>query len=193
MKAIYFNHKRKIKVVEPLEYLKLADSEYRTLNRKRKWTAAKHSPAAGFFGDNEDGGGSVKYNEDGNKYKRNFRKRWNKIQCHNCGKLGHIAHNCTLPGVGQSNATEDEGTSSPPVASGFNMCQLPTRSEPRVVVLSDGHEIKWCGKCASWGPHWQAACPGTTSPSVVVLSDNTASAPTSNPTNMEDSRGGRIC
>jgi len=46
MKAIYFNHKCRIKVVDPLEYLKLAESEYRTLYRKIKWMAVKHSPAA---------------------------------------------------------------------------------------------------------------------------------------------------
>ena len=74
IKAIYFDHKKTIKVVDPLNYLKLAESEYRTLYRKIKWTAVKYSPAAGFFGYNEDGGGAIKGNEEDNKYKGNFRK-----------------------------------------------------------------------------------------------------------------------
>ena len=33
-KTIYFDHKRKIKVVDPLEYLRLAELEYWTLSQK---------------------------------------------------------------------------------------------------------------------------------------------------------------
>ena len=51
MKEIYFDHKLKIKVVDPLEYLCLAELKYRTLYRKNKWAAVKKNPSSAFFGD----------------------------------------------------------------------------------------------------------------------------------------------
>ena len=49
MSNVYFNHKRKIHEIECLEYITLADKEYRTLYRKQKWIASKSDPSSGFF------------------------------------------------------------------------------------------------------------------------------------------------
>ena len=55
MKSIYYEQKRSRKRFDFVTYLKIAESEYRTLHWAGKWTASVHVPsAAGFCGD-EDG------------------------------------------------------------------------------------------------------------------------------------------
>ena len=49
MSNIYFNHKCKTRELDYMEYLTLAESEYRTFYRKGTWTASKTEPLSGFY------------------------------------------------------------------------------------------------------------------------------------------------
>ena len=65
MKSIYFDHKRKIRVIDCAEYLNLADAENHTLYRGKKCTASKNDPASGFFVDSNDHGNDGDEHDDG--------------------------------------------------------------------------------------------------------------------------------
>jgi len=51
MNSIYYDHKRKNRVSNHPEYLRLAEAEYRTRYYKQKWTAPKNDPTSDFFVD----------------------------------------------------------------------------------------------------------------------------------------------
>jgi len=111
--SAYFDHKRRTKLIAPMEYLRIAELEYRTLYQAKKWTAFKTDPASEFFvgGDlgqnggtkdeNSQGGDDGSYNKQGGS--GGNKNRWANITCHNCEKLGHISQNCFLPGGGSHN------------------------------------------------------------------------------------------
>ena len=50
MNLVYFDHQRRMRMIGHQEYLMLAESEYRTLYRKQKWTASADDPGSRFFG-----------------------------------------------------------------------------------------------------------------------------------------------
>ena len=57
MKSVYFDDKRKTRVIGFTEHLNLAEAEYRNIYRAGKWLASKNDPASGFF---------VKHDEESN-------------------------------------------------------------------------------------------------------------------------------
>jgi len=101
MRSVYFDHKRKTRVITHQDYLRLAESEYCTLYRVGKWTSLKNDPTLAFFvgqsgqgggyGDSGCGGGLGNVGCGGGRGDGN---RWSKLSCHNCGKMDHISRNC---------------------------------------------------------------------------------------------------
>ena len=65
MSNVYYNHKRNTHVVDYMDYLTLAESEYRTLYRKGKWTESKSDPVSGFFITPSNNDGTSKETECG--------------------------------------------------------------------------------------------------------------------------------
>ena len=134
MKSVYFDHKRKMRVIGFTKYLNLAEAEYRNLYRAGKWSVSKNDPSSGLFvehdeesSNNDDGyhcggrtgrGGSGRggYGRGGcgRGYGRGRRSngagRHATLDCHNCGKRGHVARNCRRPGSGafDDNANGDD-------------------------------------------------------------------------------------
>ena len=46
---VYFDHRRKTRVITFTKYLMISESEYRTLYRDQKWLAAKSDSESGFY------------------------------------------------------------------------------------------------------------------------------------------------
>ena len=164
MNSVYFDHKRKTRVITHQEYLRLAKSEYRTLYRLGKWAASKNDPSSVFFsgqtprGERRGGG----YGGRGGGRNSNGRggggrdsNRWGKLTCHNCGKLGHISRNCWAPGGGAEGDSPNgagagaEDGSEPanqdvdfPGVDNASIRRPPRRNEPRERTLPDGKQVK---------------------------------------------------
>lgn len=49
MSSVYYDHKRKTRVINHHEYLRLVEVEYRTLDRNQKWTASKNDSTSVFL------------------------------------------------------------------------------------------------------------------------------------------------
>jgi len=69
--------------------------------------------------------------------------------------VGHIAHNCTLSGVGIDEVKEDNRGNLPRANNGA-LRRLPRCNEPRTRTLANGREIKWCSKCGELGNRLRA-------------------------------------
>ena len=54
MNSVYFDHKRKTRIIDHREFLRLAEAEYRTLYRTGSWTASKNDPFSGFLQEAKD-------------------------------------------------------------------------------------------------------------------------------------------
>ena len=178
MNSVYFDHKRKTRVIPHQEYLRLAEAEYRTLYRAGKWTASKNDPASGFFvdggrgqgqGDGGRGGRGGRGRGEGGRGRGGGRttNRWSRLSCHNCGKLGHIARNCWALGGGSEGQGPDEqggdgNNEGFPGVDEASIRRPPRRNEPRQRTLPDGTVVKWCPECGAWGDHFRAGHPAET-------------------------------
>ena len=159
MQSIYFAHKRKIKEITPREYVEFAEKEYRSLYRDNKWNAVKIDPESSFYtGDREPRGGRGNGGRGGRGNGGRGHNRWEKCECHNCGKLGHIKRNCWLPGGGASKESGEDADGSSegntlPGANSDAISRPPRGGEPRFKRLQNGDEVVWCGSCSKWGNH----------------------------------------
>ena len=61
MNLLYFDRRRKSRVITHQEYLRLAEAEYCNLYWAGKWTASRNNPVLGFFVDH---GGRGQYDSD---------------------------------------------------------------------------------------------------------------------------------
>ena len=57
--------------------------------------------------------------------------------------MGYIAHNCTIPDDGKEKRGDGNETSAPNVKDS-NIRHPPAHSNPRVMTLSNGSEVKQC-------------------------------------------------
>ena len=57
MNSVYFDHKRKTRVISHHEYLRLVESKYRTLYILGKWTASKNDPLSKCYSNQPQQGG----------------------------------------------------------------------------------------------------------------------------------------
>jgi len=154
MNSVYFDHKRKTRVISHQEYLRLAEAEYRTLYRVGKWTSSRNDPTSGFFVNH---GGKGRGREDngcrgrgrGNGGHDSVRgggrnaNHWRRLLCYNCGRLGHISCNFWSP----SGGAEGQGPSNEGGGSGNNeefscvdeasIRRPPWRNDPRERTLPD--------------------------------------------------------
>ena len=161
MQSIYFASKRTGTVGDYMEYLDVAEAEYRTLYRKGKWTKASTPQESGFVGDGDatEGaryrGGPGRGSDGpgrGGSGRGHTRKR-----CHNCGKVGHLSRSCWAPGGGAEGQgpgpnrahtrTSTQGDNFPGVDDA-GIRNPPRPGEPRERTLPSGTEVKWCGLCA---------------------------------------------
>ena len=166
MQSIYFSHKRKINVVTLREYVEFAEKDCRTLHRDNKWSAIKTDPDSSFYSGDGDRGGS---RDDGGHGRGRGcggrgrgKNRWEKCECYNCGKLGHIKRFCGLPGCGAYKSCTkdtDEGGgntdgNSFPGTYGNAISRPPRGNKPRHKNLANGDEVVWCRTCSKWTTHF---------------------------------------
>jgi len=175
MRSVYFDHKWKTRVITHQEYLRLAESEYRTLYRAGKWAASKNDPMSAFFvgqpgrgggcGDSGRGDGRGNGGRGGGCGNGN---RWNKLSCHNCGKMGHISRNYWSSGVGAENSdtggasageSDDTQLTDFTAVDNTSIRRSPRRNEPRERTLPGGTRVKWCLKCGAWGDYFRLCHP----------------------------------
>lgn len=155
-------------MVTPREYAEFAEKEYRNLYHDNKWSAVKTDPDSSFYSGDGDRGGS---RGDGGRGRGRGhggrgcgKNRWEKYECHNCGKLGHIERFCWLPGGGAyKSRTEDadegggngDGDSFPGTNSDA-ISRPPRGNAHRHTKLANGDEVVWYGKCSKWKNHFKS-------------------------------------
>jgi len=169
MKSIYFVSKRTSTAGGYMEYLDSAESEYRTLYRKGKWTKAAINQDSGFVGDEDETDGDG-YTSGGYSGRGRGRGRggchsrggqYTRKRCHNCGKVGHITRSCWTPGGGSAG----QGPSTPsgddtfPGVDDEALRNPPRPGAPRERTLPNGTDVKWCGLCGKWTNHYRARHP----------------------------------
>ena len=92
MRSVYFDHKKNTHVIDYAEYPNLAEAEYCTLYRRKKWMASKNDPDSGFFVESNahgdagyehdnsidcrGGRGTARQGRDGRGYGRGGRDDW---------------------------------------------------------------------------------------------------------------------
>ena len=94
---------------------------------------------------------------------------------------------CILPATARYLVVErirgDRNETPAPNVNNFNMHLPSARSNPRVLTLSNGNEVRWCGACTNWGKYYRAECIGKSTPpsvKVTALSRNALSTSTTN-------------
>ena len=147
-----------------MQYLDAAESEYRTLYRKGKWTKASTPPQeSGFVGEDEKGRGGGGRGRGGRGGQSQTRKK-----CHNCGRQGHLSRTCWAPGGGAEGQGPNRGNHNGggnqqgeafPGVDDAGIRNPPRPGDPRERVLPSGQEVKWCGLCGKWGDHYRAGHP----------------------------------
>merc|ERR1740124_409077 len=101
MNLVYYDHKRKTRLINHSEYLRLTEAEYRTFYWKKRWTASVNDPGSVLFIRDTDtqgscipgGHGGGRFGGRGDRGEESRGNRWGKLSCHNCSKKGHIVHN----------------------------------------------------------------------------------------------------
>jgi len=181
MKSVYFSHKTITQMINPMKFLRLAESEYCTLYRNDKWDAPKEDPASAFYVEN------VRGNEDeGEDNNINYQRRRNRTdrgrgrggghggcggrgrgghigglgngnatgECHNCGKWENFT-NCWLPMRGACEDVSCMSNVEEPLlfVDDRALRRPPVRTDARKRTLDNGLTVKWCSECEFWVNH----------------------------------------
>jgi len=156
MNNVYFNHKRKLRIISHQEYFCLDKAEYRTLYQGRKWTASNSDPTSSFFIDHGDRGRCRGNSGRGRGHGREARRgdgrdtnRWSRLLCHICRKLGDISRICWAPGGGAEGQGSEGGTGEAngggdnfPGVDDASILRPLRRNKPRERTLPDDKIVK---------------------------------------------------
>ena len=77
------------------------------------------------------------------------------LDCHKCGKRGHVARNYGRPGGDAFDDITNEEVDFPG-DDGEDLRRPSCCNEPHIRTLPNGRVVKWYSECGAWGTHLRA-------------------------------------